>query len=213
MATADLLLRHGYALVALVALLEGESALLLAGATAAAGHLALPCVVAAAAAGSLAGDQACYWAGRRWGRRWLTQQPRWRSRLAPVLDRLARHQRWVLASFRFWYGLRALTPFAVGATGIPAGRCLVFNAMGALAWASTFGLAGYGIGAALAAVPSDAGSPMLLVIALLSALLVAVVVRRRRRVLDPDSTGSWSAGGMPVLRAPARPAKAPSADE
>ena len=57
--------------------------------------------------------------------------------------------------FRFMYGLRTVTPFAFGSSGITASRCFILKLIGVLARSVAVALVGYLFGAAARAVIVD----------------------------------------------------------
>ena len=61
----------------------------------------------------------------------------------------------LVLGFRFMYGLRTVTPFAFGLSGISASRFFILNVIGALAWSVVVALIGYLFGAAARAVMVD----------------------------------------------------------
>ena len=68
---------------------------------------------------------------------------------------IERHQNFLILTFRFYYGLRSVTPFALGASRVDRGRYLVLNAIGAAIWAVTLGWAGYLFGRAFELLLDD----------------------------------------------------------
>src|SRR5262245_1845677 len=79
---ASLLQGYGYSVVVVGTVLEGETILALAGLAAHRGYLALPWVIAAAAAGGFLGDQIYFFVGRFYGPRVLARFPK----LAPGVE-------------------------------------------------------------------------------------------------------------------------------
>jgi membrane protein DedA with SNARE-associated domain len=148
--------RWGYGIVLLWTLLEGETVLLMAGFAAHRGWLRLDGVVAAAFAGSLAGDQILFHVGRRWGRRFLETRPRWKARADRVHALLERWRDLYVVGFRFLYGLRTASPIVIGTGDIRSLRFLGLNALGAALWACTFGIAGYLCGSAIQSAFAEA---------------------------------------------------------
>jgi membrane protein DedA with SNARE-associated domain len=69
-----------------------------------------------------------------------------------VLALLERHQLWLILGFRFLYGLRTVTPFLIGAGGVPPLRFFVLNGIGALGWAVLVAILGYALGGAVEVV-------------------------------------------------------------
>lgn len=55
----------------------------------------------------------------------------------------------------FLYGLRTITPIALGISHVPAWRFVLFNILGAGAWAVAFGGGGYLFGNALEGLLGD----------------------------------------------------------
>jgi len=132
----------------IVTFFEGETIAILAGVAAHYGLLELPWVIAAALAGSFSGDQLWYLIGRRWGPKLLARRATWQTRAERVYRHLRRHQDWLMLTFRFYYGLRSVTPFAIGAAQMPRWRFFALNLAGAVFWAVIFVCAGYLLGEA-----------------------------------------------------------------
>ena len=149
MTLSQLIGSYGYAAILIGTFLEGETILVVGGFVAHQGYLHLIGVILAAFIGSLAGDQLFFLIGRRYGHRFLARRPQWRPRVARVHALLERNYLWLIVSFRFFYGLRTITPFALGTSNVPGRSFLVLNAVGALVWAVSFATAGYLFGAAV----------------------------------------------------------------
>lgn len=146
-----LIAQYGYLALFIGTFLEGETILLLAGfiAHSPAFNLDLRLVILAAFAGSLAGDQMAFFIGRHWGRRLVAKSEKWRSRAKRVHAMLQKYHEVLILSFRFFYGLRNLTPFVLGSADISIRKFFFLNAIGALVWAVTFALTGYLFGSLL----------------------------------------------------------------
>ena len=140
---------YGYLALFVGTFFEGETILVLAGFLAARGYLDINLVMLTAAGGGYCGDQLWYALGRRKGRQILARKPRWQAMGDKALNHLRRYpDLWVLI-FRFVYGLRTVMPVAIGISGYPPLRFLLFNALSALIWAVVLGAAAYHLGAAL----------------------------------------------------------------
>jgi membrane protein DedA with SNARE-associated domain len=162
--------------------LEGEAVLVAAGALAHQGLLSLPWVIAAAFVGSVAGDQAWFLLGRRYGTPFLHERPALLARAGVVQTWLDRYGTLFLIGFRFLYGLRTVTPALLGATGFPMRRFALLNVFGAALWATAFGAFGYGLGAGLKTLLSRHGhTHELLLVGAVSAAMIAAVVYLRVR--------------------------------
>jgi membrane protein DedA with SNARE-associated domain len=89
-------------------------------------------------AGSVAGSYLDYLVGRWWSRRPIEELSgrarRAREKMAPVLDRFARHGTSYIAINRFLPGIRALFFVAAGMARLPVWKVLLFGALSALAW-------------------------------------------------------------------------------
>ena len=146
---------YGYAALAVGTFFEGETILVLGGVAAHRGYLELPLVILAAFLGTLFGDQLYFHIGRSHGIAFLEKRPAWKARSAKVLSLLERHQTWLILAFRFLYGLRTVTPFLIGASGVRPRRFLWLNLLGAAAWAVGVGCLGYVFGQAIELLIGD----------------------------------------------------------
>ena len=143
-----LIAQYGYLAIFIGTFLEGETILVLAGFAAHRGLLALPGVMLAAFAGSLFSDQLLFYLGRRHGAAWLARRPQWKTGVERVRGLLNRYSTALILSFRFLYGLRNVTPFALGLSDVSAARFVVLNVVGAAVWAVAVSLAGWFVGEA-----------------------------------------------------------------
>jgi membrane protein DedA with SNARE-associated domain len=128
---------------------EGESFVLFAGFAAAQGLLSAPLLLLAAWLGSFCGDQSYFWIGRTVGLKVLERRPKWRARVDKVLVFLRRYDVGFILTFRFIYGVRNFSSFAIGISGVPWVRFALLNLVAALIWAVTFVGAGYLSGRAM----------------------------------------------------------------
>lgn len=143
MALQELIETYGYLAILVITFIEGETIVILAGVAAHLGLLELQWVVLSAITGSFAGDQLWYYIGRHWGPKIIAKRLSWQEGAQKVYKHLHRHQYWLILSFRFYYGLRNVTPFVVGTAHIPRLRFFTLNLIGAIVWAITFSYAGY----------------------------------------------------------------------
>jgi membrane protein DedA with SNARE-associated domain len=149
MSLALLISTYGYAAIAAGTFFEGETVLILAGLAIHQGYLSLPGVLACAFLATLAADQFYFSLGRAKGIALLDKRPSWKSKSEWVFARLRYHQTLVSLSFRFFYGVRVVVPFTLGATGIPRLRFLVLDMLGAGTWAVLYVTLGYFFGRTL----------------------------------------------------------------
>ncbi|HUK61278.1 MAG TPA: DedA family protein [Stellaceae bacterium] len=146
------ILEHGawsYLITLVWTFFEGETFVLLAGFAAAQGLLSAPLLIVAAWLGSFAGDQCYFWIGRHFGLRLMARRPNWRVGVDRALGWLKRFDIGFILSFRFIYGVRNFSSFALGVSGIDWRRFLTFNFLAAFIWACAFVGIGFLCGHAL----------------------------------------------------------------
>jgi membrane protein DedA with SNARE-associated domain len=187
MSLEQIVTSFGYPAILLGTFLEGETILIIGGFLAHDGYLDLPRVILTAFAGTLLGDQLFFYIGRWKGPAAVAARPRWSARAKRLSGILQRHQNWVILGFRFLYGLRTITPFVLGASGIAPLRFLVLNVLGAAVWAIAFGLLGYGVGQTLHLILADVKRYEMLLAAVVlgAAATIWLIVRARRTLALP----------------------------
>ena len=151
----QLIAEHGaytYLIAFVWTFLEGETIVLFAGFAAAQGLLNPFLLLVAAWLGSFAGDQLYFWIGRHFGLAILNRFPRWRYGVESALSWLERYNTGFILSFRFIYGVRNLSSFAMGLSAIRGQRFLSLNFLAAGLWAAAFISVGYFLGHAFRAV-------------------------------------------------------------
>jgi membrane protein DedA with SNARE-associated domain len=146
MSLEALIATYGYPAIAIGTFFEGEIILVLAGFAAHRGYLNLLVVIVCAFLGTLCGDQFYFHLGRLKGTKFLDKRPQWKSRSARVFSLLHKHQLLLVLGFRFVYGLRTITPFLLGTSGISSFRFFIWNSLGACAWSILIGVSGYMFG-------------------------------------------------------------------
>jgi membrane protein DedA with SNARE-associated domain len=132
--------------------LEGETFVLFAAFAAAQGLLNPVLLLLATLFGSFSGDQTYFWIGRCFGLRLLNRFPRWRYGVEAALYWLERYNTGFILSFRFIYGIRNFSSFAMGLSAVYWKRFMILNFVAACLWAGSFVAVGYFLGHALRAV-------------------------------------------------------------
>ena len=135
--------------------LEGETVVLFAGFAAAQGLVDPMLLLVAAWIGSFSGDQFYFWLGRQFGVRLLDRFPRWRRGVDSAQHWLERYDAGFILSFRFIYGVRNFSSFALGLSAVRWDRFLRLNFLAAGLWAASFVAAGFFLGHAFRAVLGD----------------------------------------------------------
>jgi len=140
-----------YLAILLWTFLEGETIVLITAAALSGGiiHLNIWMVLLVSFIGSFSGDQLWFAVGRRYGAGLLARWPSLEDKAAGVFRLLDRHNDLFILTFRFIYGLRNISPFAIGMTHVSRKRFLALNAVAAATWANAFVWGGYFIGRAL----------------------------------------------------------------
>jgi len=188
----DLFARYGYFVIFFGVMLEnagvpvpGETILLAGAALARFGHLSLPAVILVAITGAILGDNIGFFIGRRGGRVLLERRGRMfgltPARIAQFDGFFARHGAMTVFIARFVTGLRVVGAILAGASTLPWGRFLIFNAAGAIAWATTFGALGYLLGYSWETIERWIGHLGLVFLIVLAAAGLVAFVRAHRR--------------------------------
>lgn len=176
-----LVTQYGYLALLVGTFLEGETILLIAGFVAHSGKLDLSMCILTAFVGSLAGDQLAFYIGRFKGKKFIEKRPHWQQRVQQVHKLLERFHEVLILCFRFFYGLRNLTPFILGTTDISGFKFFALNAVGAFIWAVTFGCAGYFFGTVVATVLKDVHNAELIILVAAALLFVCIWLFRHRK--------------------------------
>jgi membrane protein DedA with SNARE-associated domain len=190
----DLFARYGYAVVFVGVFLEntglpvpGETALLAGAALSRSGPLSLPWVIATAVVGAILGDNLGFLIGRRGGRALVE---RFGARLGLTSARLSQFDRFfdrhgpkTVFIARFVTGLRVFGAVLAGTSGLPWGRFLIYNASGAVAWATTFGIVGYMLAYSWQTLEKWVGRAGVALLAVVIVAGIVLTLRRRQATL------------------------------
>jgi membrane protein DedA with SNARE-associated domain len=141
-----LLARYGLAAIFVGAGIEGETVVVTGGLLAHQGLVPLWAAMVAAAAGSFVADQLFFLAGRRFREHRWVKRFRDRPAFARALETFERHPAGFIIGFRFLYGLRTISPIAIGTTEVPTRRFMTLNAAAAIGWGVIFTTLGYVFG-------------------------------------------------------------------
>jgi membrane protein DedA with SNARE-associated domain len=184
MALDALILRYGVLAVLVGAGIEGEAVVVTGGVLAHRGLIPLVPACIAAAIGSCVVDQLWFIAGRRLRDRRFVRAITERPAYARAIGILERYPTSFILAFRFIYGLRTVSPVAIGTSRIPARRFVPLNIVAAAVWGPAFTLLGYALGkAAVRLMHRIAGVGTwvigIAVAVALVAALAAYLVRRR----------------------------------
>jgi membrane protein DedA with SNARE-associated domain len=168
--------------------LEGETVILVAGFIASQGRLNPWLVLGSAWLGSFLGDQLYFWVGRCYGQVLLERYPRWRSNVDAALHWLEKYNVGFILSFRFIYGVRNISSFAMGLSAIHWFRFLQLNFLAAGLWAASFVFVGFFLGHAFNAILGEVARKFSLAmlgifVAIGAGMWLLHRLQRRRRLL------------------------------
>jgi undecaprenyl-diphosphatase len=157
--------------------LPGETALIVAGGLAAAGHLSLPAVILVAALAATTGDMLGYWIGRRGGRRVLLREGRFSAHRRAAVSKadhyFARYGVVTVFFARFIPGVRVVGALAAGASEMRWRSFAIANMLGCITWATTV--------ASFAYVAGPEGTVVLIGLGLSVAAVGFIVTARNAR--------------------------------
>lgn len=159
--------------------LPGDSLLVTAAIVHASLGLDLWQVVAVTIVAAIAGDQAGYWLGARFGRRLFKDGARVlrTDRLEEAEAFFARHGHWALVLGRFVPIVRTYVPFAAGTARMRYGAFIRWNVLGALIWVGSM----TAVGVLLSGIPGIAHSIEGVMLVVIAASMLPVVVPAARR--------------------------------
>jgi membrane protein DedA with SNARE-associated domain len=206
-----------YALTFCWTALEGETFVIVAGYLAHKGLISFPLLLTFAWLGSFCGDQIYFYLGRRYGARLITRFPRWRPGTDRALALIERNSTWFILTFRFIYGIRNVSSFAVGMSHVRWRRFCMLNFCAAGLWAVSF--SGFGYFAASAArrmfgtAPEQVVTYVGLGVLLLFCCFVYFQLRRparraRKRAAEEAAAAKAQANAGSVGKAPGNAAPA-----
>lgn len=143
-----ILAQYGLIAVFIGTFFEGEIVVIAGGLLARLEFLSLPMVLITAFAATFLGDQFFFYLGRKKGTAFLEKRGRmhWRRRAEKVHDLIHNHQNKILFGYRFLYGLRIPTLFALGTSELSTKKFVLLNLINSIAWSCLFVLGGYFFG-------------------------------------------------------------------
>ncbi len=184
----------GYLLPAIIGLESmgvpspGETALVLAAVLASQGKLQIWLVILIGVASAIAGDNAGYWLGRRFGREVLEAPgPLHKRRLRTIAagDRFFERHGPKAVFFARWIALvRFAAAWLAGINEMRFRDFFFWNALGGISWGITFGLAGYFGGNAAASVLTSFGVYAAIGLGVLAVAVYAILKLRERRAAE-----------------------------
>jgi len=137
---------YGVAVVFLGTLLEGETIAIMAGFLALQGAIDGRLALVAAFLGALTSDQVLFFIGRRFADHPMVMRQRNRPLFAKALARVEASSTLYILIFRFLYGLRTVSPLAIGVSNVSGKKFAILNAIAAFIWAAVMIGLGFAFG-------------------------------------------------------------------
>jgi membrane protein DedA with SNARE-associated domain len=125
---------------------EGETAAIAGGVMAHRGIFPIWAAWLACAFGAFVADEMFFQIGRRFRDRPFVTRVRQRSAFAKAVAFIERYPNAFIFIFRFLYGLRTVSPIALGLTNIPFRRFAALNALACLVWSGIYTAIGFWFG-------------------------------------------------------------------
>ncbi|PZM16213.1 DedA family protein [Rhizobium tubonense] len=146
MSFEPLIAQYGLLAVFIGAAIEGETVVFLGGVLSHRHLLPYWAVALAASMGSFCADQIFFFAGR-YARQYPTVQAVLRKpAFVRVHELLERYPTGFIFAFRFLYGLRTISPIAIGTSKVTTAKFVTLNALAALIWGPFISGLGYVFG-------------------------------------------------------------------
>ena len=174
MAIEALITKYGLTALFLGSGLEGEIVVVTGGILAHRGLVPLWGAMLVSAAGSCLADQIWFFIGRYFRHYAWVQRLMHRTAFARAKAFLERHPTAFIFGFRFVYGLRTISPVAIGTTTVETRKFVPLNILAAMIWGPLFTLLGYAFGKAVDPLLHRLQSGAL--VAILGGLALATVV-------------------------------------
>ena len=146
MTPAEALRTYGYLALFVGSTLEGEGVTFLGGIASRNGWLSWPLALLVGCFGTWAATQVWFVAGRVMGQRVLERRPAMAEKVARANAMLEKRETLVCVGYRFLYGLRTVTPFAIGMSRVSAVKFITLDALTWVVWLGTVSTVGYVFG-------------------------------------------------------------------
>ncbi len=160
----------------------GELAVILGGVAAFEGKVPVAVMVSCAVGGAIVGDSLGFYLGRRLGTRFLDSRLgsiMGRTRVESTMARIRAGGIKAIILGRFVGVLRAIMPFAAGASGVAYSRFLLASVIGATAWGTGFTLLGYLAGNSWQSVEGYVGRASTLLAGTLGVVVLLVIAAKQ----------------------------------
>lgn len=146
---AALIAQYGYLAILIGCFMEGETVLVVGAIAAKLGYLDIGLVILCGMIGTFLGDNLFFFLGRWYGDKLIRKWPVWRLRARGIKKLLKKYDTWFILGFRFVYGVRSISPFVIGMSGVRPQRFMVLDLIACAAWSAAIGGASFALGSAV----------------------------------------------------------------
>jgi membrane protein DedA with SNARE-associated domain len=153
------------------------------------GHLSIWVVAACACGAAICGDNIGYWIGHHYGQALVERHEHLRRREPRVRRFFAKHGPKAVVIGRFIAGLQTMIALMAGTSRMPWRQFLLWNVLGAIAWAAVVSAVGYLAGGSAHAIDHYLGVAGLIVLG--AVVLVVVFLLWRSHRSDHEGTPPW----------------------
>jgi len=151
----SLIAHYGLITIGIGAVIEGETVVATGGLLAHQGLLPLGGVITAAAIGTCIADQGLFFLGRYHRDSRIVRRLSAAPGFARAMVLVERYPSTFVLMFRFLWGLRTVSPIALGTTRIAWGRFVLLNIIAAIGWAIIVSFAGYLLSSGLTQIGAE----------------------------------------------------------
>ncbi len=123
---------YGYLALFIGTFLEGETILIIAAYLASKGMLNIYLVMLSAVSGTILGDQTYFYIGRIQGISFIQKRPTLKKKWIRISALIKRRENIIILGYRFVYGFRNITPFALGILNVSPIKYLILNFFAAI---------------------------------------------------------------------------------
>src|ERR1043166_6895739 len=131
----SLIKRHGdwyYAIIFVWTFLQGEIFVIFSGAAAAKGILDIKYLILVTWVGTFLGDQFTFYLGHKYGPKLMKHFPKLEPAVHKAAEKIRKYEAPFILFYRFIVGVRNISPFAIGISGLPWKEFTAWNFLASL---------------------------------------------------------------------------------
>ena len=144
--TIDLIAKYGYVILFLYSLGGGFVAIVGASVLSYAGKMDLTLTLIVATLGNFIGDMILFYLARYQKKEFSSYLAKHKRKVAYVHILMRKYGSFLMIIKKYIYGVKTLVPLAAGVSKYHVIKFIIYNAIGAILWALSFGFGGYFLG-------------------------------------------------------------------